>query len=292
MKFLDPVTLARIRSLRYREPGVRSEGSFTGLHRSSARGFSQEFAQHKPYSYGDDTKFIDWKVYARKDRFFIKEFQEEKNLRLYLLVDGSASMGFAGPGQGKSKWDYSCRLAMSVACLSLMKGDSCGLFAFSGKELAEIYPRSGVKQLEPLDSALAGITPGGSSSLPASLGGFLPGVKKRSVLALFSDLMGDPSSVLEAVRLIRAERHSVHVFHVLAPAERDIPWEGSVSFEDSETSGRCLCRPAALRELYRREFEGWLRLCESTCRAADISYFKCFTDMPWDYVMGKFLNAK
>lgn len=288
MRFLDPVTIARIKSFRYRELGIHSEGSFTGQHRSASRGFSQEFAQHKPYSDGDDTKFIDWKVYARKDRFFIKEFQEEKNLRLYLLVDSSGSMSFGEP----DKWEYAARLAMSVACLSLMKGDSCGLWAFSDSTQTEIIPRSSLKQLKLLDSSLAGITPQGNSSFTKAFGEFLPGVSRRSALVLFSDLMGDPGPVLEAVRLMRAKKHSVYVFHVLAPSERDLPWDGSVSFEDSETFSRCLCRPAALRELYQSEFSRWLRLCESTCRSADIFYFTCFTDTPWDRVMAKFLKNK
>ncbi|MFH1619691.1 MAG: DUF58 domain-containing protein [bacterium] len=294
MKYLDPVTLARIRSLRHRELSASSEGALTGFHRSVARrGFSQEFAQHKPYSEGDDIRFMDWKVYARKDRFYVKEFHEEKSIRLHLLMDASSSMSFAGPGKASvGKWDYACRLAMSIACLSVMKGDQCGLMAFSDRNLAEIPVRGGLKQLELLDAALAGMEPSGRSSFGSVFRQFLPSAPKRSAVALFSDLMGNPREVLEAVRFLKSGKRTVYVFQVLDPSERDLPWEGAVSFLDMETGSRCGCRPAAIRDSYAEEFSRWLRLCENACGTAKIFHMTCFTDMPWDIVMGRFLAGR
>ena len=289
MKYLDPVALARIKGLRHRIFNAGAESSVSGAHKSVSRGFSQEFAVHKQYHPGDETKFIDWKVYGRKDRYYVKEFQEERSLRLYLLVDASASMAFSGPGPAPAKWEYACRLAVSSAFLSMLQGDYCGLMIFSDSSKAEMLPGNSMANIERIDSALAGISPSGTTDFARTLEGLLAGVKRRSAFMLISDMMSP--DMLEGIRMLTGKKHSAFVFHLLDLAERDFNWKGNVEFDDMETGEKIQCRPSAIRELYRSEFDKWVRACESGCRSAGAAYCRTYTDIPPDIALSRILSG-
>lgn len=291
MKFLDAVTVAKIREMKRHRLNVRSAGAFAGSHSSLSRGFGQEFSQHRLYAPGDDTRFLDWKVYARKDRFYVKEYQEEKNLRYYLVLDCSGSMEFKSQRALFNKWEYACRMAISLACLVLLQGDLCGVLAISDGMKANVVPRSGLGQLEMLDDALAGCPPGGNSGIKEALENFLPAVKKHSVLILFSDLMIETGKASEALRMLAGTRYNASVFHVIDPAEKELPWEGAVTFEDMETGMKLACAPGALRREYSETFSRWLRLIDGTCRASGAFYQPCFTDLAQDHAIGRFIKA-
>ncbi|MBI4425912.1 MAG: DUF58 domain-containing protein [Elusimicrobia bacterium] len=277
MRYLDPVTLARLRNLRLGSLRRRAEGASGGRHRSVSHAFAQEFAQHRAYAPGDELKFLDWKVYARKDRYFIRQSQEEQSLRAYLLVDASGSMAFRHAGE-RSKYDHAAALAVALAYLVLRDGDSAGLVTFDTQPGALLPPRQSLAQLDWIDSALAGRKPGGETDLGAVLRRVGARLARRSVVVVLSDLLGEPAKVLEAVKAFRARRHEVLAIQILDPAERDLDFEGPVRFEDLETEATLLCDVATVRQAYREVFDRQLRLYESGFHQSGIPFAAVYTD--------------
>lgn len=291
MKFLDPVSLAKIKNLRFQFRRLVVEGHLSGVHRSAVRGFSQEFAEHREYVPGDELKFLDWKVYARKDRFFVKEYHEEKSLRTYILVDASGSMGFSSAGR-PPKWDYACRLAVGMAYCILARSDAVGLMCFSEKASAFLPPRSQMFHLEFLDGVLGRAAPGGPTRLAKVLSEFAAGLPRRSLLVVVSDLLGDPEGNLALFKALRAQKHELMVLQVLDPDERDLPWEGPVQFKDLESAAELRCEVGPLREDYRQAFQHMLRLYETTCHGSEVGYEACFTHRPWEEALTRFLGRQ
>ena len=265
------------------------EGHLSGAHQSFLRGFSQEFASHREYVPGDELKFLDWKVYARKDRFFVKEFHEEKSLRTYILVDASGSMAFADGGR-PAKWDYACRLAMGTAYCVLARSDAAGLMCFSDKASSFLPPRGSLIHLELFDGALARLEPKGPTRLAGVLGEFAAALPRRSLLVLISDLLGAPASTLSVIKALRAQKHELVVLQVLDPSERDLPWDGPVQFQDLEGAGELRLEAGAVRDAYRDAFQRMLRLYESTCHGSEIGYETCYTDRPWEDALTRLLG--
>lgn len=290
MKFLDPVELARLRNLRFDLRRHRVEGQLPGRHRSVRHGFASEFAEHRPYAAGDELKRLDWKVYARKDRFFIKEFQEEKALGSYLLLDASGSMAFRGRGP-EPKWELACRLAAGLAYLVLAEGDAAGLVPFDTEPRGPISPRQGFAQLEAIDRALASARPGGETSLPRVLKSAVGLVRRRSVVFLVSDLLGDARAVLETVKAFRARKHQVLVLQVLDPMERDLDLDGPVLFEGLEDGARLRCDVPSLRGAYRAGFERQQRLYGASFHSSGIPFDTFYTDQPWHPRLARLLAA-
>ncbi len=291
MKYLDPVSLAKIKNLRFQFRRLVVEGHLSGAHASAVRGFSQEFATHREYVPGDELKFLDWKVYARKDRFFVKEFHEEKSLRTYILVDGSGSMGFAGAGR-PPKWDYACRLAVGMAYCILARSDEVGLMCFADKASTFLPPRGQMPHLEFVDAGLAALQPAGPTRLAGVVREFATRLPRRSLIVLVSDLLGDPEGNLALLKALRAQKHELMVLQVLDPDERDLPWDGPIKLRDMETGGELSCEVGAVREAYREAFQRMLRLYESTCHGSEIAYEACFTSRPWEETLTRFLGRQ
>ena len=279
MRFLDPVVLAQLRNLKLGALRRRAEGVSGGKHRSVAFAFNQEFAQHRAYSPGDELKYLDWKVYARKDRYFIRQSQEEQSLRAHLLVDASGSMAFRLDG-AVPKYEHACRVAAALAYLVLRDGDAAGLVTFDTEPGAVLPPRQSLAQLELIDSALAAREPSGETDLGAVLHRVGARLGRRSLLILISDLLGEPSRVLEAVKAFRARKHEVVAIRVLDPAERDLDIEGAVRFEGLEDGETLLCDVEVVRAAYREAFERQLRLYESGFHQSGIPYVAVYTDEP------------
>lgn len=288
MRYLDSVALARLKNIRLSLRRHMAEGQLTGRHRSLRHGFSQEFAQHRSYVPGDELKRMDWKVYARKDRFFIKEYQEEKSLKTYLLLDASGSMGYRGAGL-EPKWDCACRLAMAMAYLVLGQGDAAGLVTFDTAAREFIAPRQRFSHLELLDRSLARARPGGETDLGKVLRELVASLPRQSLIVLVSDLLGAASSVLQTVRAFRARKHRVIVLQVLDPRERDLDIDGPVVLESLEDSGRLRCEPSLLREAYRDAFTRQQRLYAASFSRSGIQYDAFYTDLPWDKQLARFL---
>ncbi|MBI5622861.1 MAG: DUF58 domain-containing protein [Elusimicrobia bacterium] len=286
MKYLDPVALARLRNLELRMRRSASWAPAPGGHASVSRGLSHDFAQHRAYAPGDELRAIDWKVYGRQDRFYVKEFNEERMVTLQLLTDASGSMGFG------SKWELACRLSMAVAYLAAAKGDAAGLTIFDTEPRRTVPARSGLGQLEALDAALAASSPGNETSLARSLEAAAGGLKRRALVAVVSDLLGDPGAVVSAVKALRARRHEVLVLQVLDPRERTLDYSGPVTFESLEDRSTLLVDADAIRPAYAAAFERCQKLFEAAFHGVGIAYGVFSTDVAWDLALGRFLSLR
>jgi uncharacterized protein (DUF58 family) len=272
--------LAKIGHLRLRARTV-VEGFIAGQHHSALRGHSLEFSQHREYASGDELRHIDWKVYGRSDRFFVKQFEEETNLRLQIVLDASGSMGFRGEKSALSKYDYGATLAASLAYLALRQGDAVGL-SLLAPESPSIPPRSALSHLNVLTEELGRIQPSGESRLSARVEEVSRLLKKRSLLVLISDLLDDPEPVIRALRFLHFKKNEAVVLHLLDPDEREFPYQGTVRFQSMENASDLTFEADALREAYRKQVSGLIEGYRSALRGAGIEYVFSATDEPFD----------
>ncbi|MBI3549830.1 MAG: DUF58 domain-containing protein [Elusimicrobia bacterium] len=289
MRILDALALAKLNNLRLDLRRHRVDGAFSGRHRSAHFGFSQEFAHHRQYAPGDEIKFLDWKVYARKDRFFVKQFQEDKSLQTYLLVDASGSMGYRGAGPSP-KWDYARALAMAMGYLVMRQDDAVGLVTFDSKTRAMLPASRKLTHLELMDKSLVEAKPGGDTDLAAVLRAAAGAISRRALIILISDLLGDSKSILETVQVLRARKNEVFVMQVLDPMERDLSLEGPVRFEGLEEAEPLRCEVELVREAYREEFDKQERMYRGGFHGAAVPYGVFYTDVPWDVMLPGFLS--
>ena len=281
MKYLTPEAAARIRALKVRSSPFRSGGTFEGRHASAfKKGSSQEFSQYRQYTAGSDTRFLDWKVYARSDRLFIKEFSLQNAVSFHLILDSSASMAFRGPGTTSSKWDYSARLALYLACFLMARGDYAGLTVFSGAGTASVRPSGDPRALTEMDALLAGTGPSGDSLPPGPFRKIAAGLDRNSAAVVFSDFMAPPERLAVFARLLSSFRGKAWAFRALDRAELELPWEGHAAFKDMETGEEIQLFPAALREDHGREFALWLKRTDRLFSVSGVGSFTAFTDTP------------
>lgn len=288
MVYLDSIALAKLSAMSLNLKGL-AEGSSLGAHRSLLRGHAQEFSHHRPYVPGDEIKSLDWKLYARQDRFFTRQYHEETILTAHLLLDASASMGFSSREPGK--WATSCRLALAMAYLVIAAGDAAGLTVFTGESEEFIPPRSVLSHIELMDSALAESRPTGASSLPRVLETLAARMRRRSLVILVSDLLGDPQEIVGALKALRARKHDVMVLQVLDPQERDFNFEGPVEFRGLEGGPPLAFDATVLAPAYREEFRKLMRLYEIGFRRSEIAYSCAYTDKSWEQALKSILGA-
>src|SRR5512140_3173224 len=244
--FIDPAVLARIGNLQLVARNV-VDGFINGLHRAPYLGLSLDFAEHRAYMPGDDIRRIDWRLYARTDRYHVKEFEADTNANFTVLLDASASMGY-GSG-GVSKFDYARFLAASLASFSHQQRDRVGLVTL-GDDVADYVPCS-AKHMDVLLHTLDRARPAGPSDLGAALGKVNELLARRGIVVLVSDLYAEPETIVRAVAALRYRGQDVIVFHVLDPAELELPFDEPTSIEDMETRERLPLVPASLRDRYR-----------------------------------------
>ncbi len=291
--FIDPRTLMRIRNLELRARAV-VEGFWTGLHRSPYHGFSVEFTEYRPYSPGDDPRFVDWRVYARSDRCFIKKFEEETNLRCHLLVDQSRSMMFGTIGHTKAA--YGATLAATLAQFLHLQGDATGLMTFD-ETVREFLPaRRRPGQLRRLMLALepraAGPSEGRSTDLRAPLQRIIEIIRGRGLLVLITDLLTPIGSLQSELRMLTARGHEVVVFQVLDPAERTLDLGPSAVLEDLETGQTLWIDPKTAGVEYRRNLEAHLASAAEICEALGITWHRLTTDQPLELALFEFLRDR
>ena len=226
MRWLDPADQARLSGLGL-SPKRPAAPNSMGRHRTLARGFSRDFASHRPYAPGDEARAIDWKAYARLDRYYVREYRAEDRVSLVVLLDASASMTFRG-GERPSKLDVARRAAAGLAWLALAQGDEAGLFPVGAADGAVLRPRAGAGQLAAFDAALTGLAPGAETDLAAALEAAAEKLPPRAALVVVSDLMGDAARVLKALRRLTAGRRELLVLRVIDPDEREFPYEGAL----------------------------------------------------------------
>jgi uncharacterized protein (DUF58 family) len=268
-QLLDPVALSRLSNLELRARSV-VEGALSGLHRSAHHGSSVEFAEHKEYAAGDEIKHIDWKAYGKFDKYYVKRFEEETELRAYLLLDCSASMDYRG--SGVSKLDYARMLAASLAYLLLRQQDQVGMIAFGERLRGYLPPRARSGHLNDLLTALEGVEAKGRTDLPRALAYLSEVVQRRSLIVLFSDLLGSDDSVRHLLRGLRARKHDVVVFHLLDRDELTLPFEGTTIFESMEDERKLLADPGAVRKAYLKELERFVAEYRVGLAEGDVEY--------------------
>lgn len=287
-KFLRPEVTDRIRRLELTARRI-VEGFLSGMHRSPYFGQSVEFLQHRQYATGDEIRHIDWKVYARQDKLHVKQYEEETNLRLHLLVDRSGSMAY---GDGESnKFDYSASLAASLAYLALRQQDATGLFTFDTQVRDVLPAKSNRQQLTRILSMLDSVGASERTDLPKVAREVTQAISRRGLIIIVSDLLGI-DELVEGLRVMRSRSHDVALFHVLHDDEVDFNFSGATRFEGLESVDFLNCNPRALREGYLEAMNEFLDKTRKACGRLSIDYMMVRTSDPLDAVLAKFLSIR
>jgi uncharacterized protein (DUF58 family) len=290
LRFLDPAVIARLGSMELKARTV-VEGFLSGLHRSPFKGFSVEFAEYRQYLPGDDLSTLDWKVYARTDRHYVKKFEEETNLECHLLLDVSASMAYRG-GAAMSKLEYGSVLAASLAYLMNRQRDATGLIEFDDKITARLPASARPGHLHAILLALDKIAPGHQSNVGRPLHQLAEALGKRSLAVLISDLLDDPEGVVKGLKHLRFRGTDVIVFQLLDPHELQFPFRGAAKFTDVESAAEVTADPARVRDGYLQELSALRARYEKELRGAGIDFLTLDTSKPLDFALLAYLDTR
>lgn len=285
--FVDPRVLARIGDLELIARTV-VEGFLSGLHRSPQLGLSTEFAEHRPYMPGDDVRRIDWRLYARTDRHYLKEFEVETNTDVRFLIDISRSMSYGS--RGLSKLDYARYLAASLAYFSHGQRDRVGMVTFDA-DVVDLVPPS-LRHLSHVLHAIDRITPGGEGGLEPALARIAESVRRRGIIVLISDLYQEPEVIGRAMGQLRGRGSDLIVMHILDPAELEFPFDAAASFEDLETGERLPIVPLYLREQYRALVADHISAIRRSMGEHGIDYVLFDTARPLDHALFEYLAGR
>ena len=288
-RFLDPAIVSKLATMELRARLV-VEGFVTGLHKSPYKGFSVEFAEHRQYMPGDPLKHIDWNVYGKTDRFYIKEYEEETNLRGYVLLDASASMAY---GSGEvTKLEYGRYLAAALIYLMLKQQDSVGLLVFDESVRGFFPPRSSPTQLHLLLSELDRAEPSSSTDIGLVLHDLATRVRRRGLVILISDLLDDPDDVIPGLKHFRHLKHEVVVFHVLDRREAEFGFDSDATFRDMETGELMTTEPSSIRRDYVRAVDDWRARLRRECAESGVDYVPVLTSTPYDRALFSYLEKR
>jgi uncharacterized protein (DUF58 family) len=290
-KYLDPEALGRLKNMSIAARLV-VEGYFAGMHKSPHKGFSVEFAEHREYTPGVDPKHIDWRVYGRRDKLYVKQYEEETSLRCYLLLDKSASMGYKSDGAPLSKLEYGSYLAASLAYLMAFQHDSVGLLTYDTQVRDRVPPRQGPGHLRVLMEKLEKNSPGAETSLSATFHQLAETIKRRALVIVISDLFDDANELLGALKHFRHKKHEVVVFQTLDPAEVTFPFDDISRIEDMETQREVISDPRAFRKTYLEELAKFLETIRNGCQGAQIDYALAETNQRFDRFLGAYLARR
>ncbi len=288
-EFLRPEVVSRLKNMELKARFI-VEGLIAGLHRSPYHGFSVEFAEYRQYNTGESTRDVDWKIYAKTDRHYVKVFEDETNLRATLLLDRSASMDYESGGLTKLR--YGALLAAALSYLMIKQRDAVGLVVFDEKIQTALPHRSVRRHLLQLLSSLENVEPGAGTSVGGALHEMAERIRRRGLMILFSDLLDDPSRVMSGLKHFRHRGHEVIVFHILDPSELSLAFSGEVQFVDKETGERLRTRPWFLGEEYRKDVKDWIDKLDRTCKRNAIDYNLITTDTPFDHALVSYLNKR
>lgn len=289
---LDPATLSQLGGIEFIAREV-VEGFLMGLHRSPHRGFSAEFAELRAYQAGDDLRYIDWRMYGRSDRFYVKQFEQETNLRAHLLLDVSESMGWSSdPGVLPSKLWYAKHLAASLALILLRQGDSVGLLAFHDTIVDRVQARGGRRQWTELARRITALHATGGTSAEGALRDLAVRLRRAGLVVLLSDLLVNPDETLTALKFLRHHGHEVLVFHLLDPGERELPATSEARFYDPETNDELLVSVADIRVEYREAVADALAEWKRKLQPHGIDYHVIDTDQPLSLALRAYLRKR
>jgi uncharacterized protein (DUF58 family) len=292
LDLVDPTTLSQLGGIEFIAREV-VEGFIMGLHRSPHRGFSAEFAELRAYQAGDDLRYIDWRMYGRSDRYYVKQFEEETNLRAHILLDMSESMGWSSdPGTLPTKLWYAKHLAASLSLILLRQGDSVGLAAFHNRVVDRLHARGGRRQWYEILRRLGRLEAAGGTSAEGALRDLAVRLDRRGLVVLLSDLLVARHETLTALKFLRHHGHEVLVFHLLDPGERELPAASEARFFDPETDEELLVSVADIRGEYREAVRSALAEWKRDLRPQGIDYEVIDTDRPLSLALRAYLRKR
>ena len=286
-RYLKPEVIQQIKRLDLRAQFI-VKGFLHGLHASPFQGFSVEFSEHRKYTPGDDPKDIDWLIYAKTDKYYVKKFEAETNVTGYLVMDLSRSMGYTYR-QELTKFEYSISLAAALCYLMIHQQDPVGLLTFDEKIRNSLPPKSKRSHLGDVLSLLAKLEPRGKTDIARSLTQIAAMLRHASLVMVFSDLLGDPEPILQSLFRLRHRGHDVILFHILDEAEANFPFDGMVELEEPETNRRLEVDAAAFRRDYLDELEGFRETYRRECYQAGVDYVEIDTSMQFDKALTEYL---
>lgn len=291
-KYLQPDVVSKISSLEMRARMV-VEGFITGLHKSPYHGFSVEFAEHRQYMPGDELRYVDWKVYGRTDRFYIKQYEEETNLKAWIVVDASSSMRYASPGQVQ-KYDYAVSLAAALSLLMIKQRDAVGVALYDTELRAYLPPSARPSYLQELLKALAKAEPGEGTETgtASSLRRLAERIKRRGLVIVLSDFFDDPEDVITALKGFRHKQNEVLALQILDPLERTFNFGTDATFQDMETGEEMVTQPYQIRKAYTEAMTEFTDLLKRKCRENRIDYLLLDTSIPYDVALVEYLNKR
>lgn len=286
---LDPAVLARL----MRQPVVARfamEGSVSGHHKSPHRGSSVEFAEYRNYVPGDDIRRLDWRVFGRTDRFFMKEFEADTNLRCYFVVDASGSMGFTG--QQGSKLDYANRLAAALAYLLIQQGDAAGAYCVGEGRTVELPAKRTPSHLQLILEKLAAAKPAGETRLISALHELAEKERRRALVVVLSDFFCELPPLLDALQHLRFQKHDIAVFQLLDRMETEFQFDRPVRFQDLESAFNLVTEPPVIREQYLREFSAHNEGLRQACHRFNADHRRVITDESYEKVLADWLTER
>jgi len=266
------------------------EGSVSGHHRSPHRGSSVEFAEYRNYVPGDDIRRLDWRVFARTDRYYLKEFEAETNLRCYVVLDCSGSMGFTG--EHGTRLDYAKRLAATLSYLIINQGDAAGLLQVTKKTATEIPPRRNASHLQVILDTLGQARPTGETRLVPMLHELAEKARRRALVVILSDCFCDGDALRDALQHLRFQKHDLALFHLLDPLELAFEFDRPVRFVDMEGSQSIVTEPATVRAEYQAQLKRFLGKLRDDCHEFNADYRRVTLDQPYGEVMANFLTER
>jgi uncharacterized protein (DUF58 family) len=288
---IDPQALAKIQGLRLRARHI-VEGYVAGLHRSPYHGFSIEFAEHREYAPGDDLRYVDWKVFAKNEKIYLKQYEDETNLLCYLVLDVSESMTYAGPGAALTKLEYAQCVAAALAWLVLRQQDSVGLATFDDQIRALVRPAGNPSHLEHLLATIESSKPNRKTAAGLIFHELAQRLTRRGVVIVLSDFFDDLASLSTGLKHFRHRQHDVVLLQVLDPAELDFPFRGPTQFLGLEALPEIQADPQVIRRAYLRELSAFRQALEMECRRQRIDYFLLRTDQPLDQALTHLLTVR
>jgi len=289
-QYLNPEIVSKLKGMELRARMV-VEGFIAGMHRSPYHGFSVEFAEHRQYMPGDNIRDIDWKVYGKSDRFYIKEYEEETNLKAYLLLDCSRSMAYRS-GSRIMKLDYARLLAAALSYMMLRQRDAVGMVAFDEKIRRYVPPRSKYGHLHVLLTEIATQEPSEKTDVGVALHEMAERIKRRGLIIVLSDLLDDAATIISGLKHFRYDKHEVIVFHILDPRERDFAFPREAIFKDMETGDEVTTLPYQIKKDYAQAVRSFAEEISSACRQANIDYHPIDTATPFDKALYAFLAKR
>ena len=290
LKYLRPEVIAQITNMELRARLV-VEGFITGLHKSPYHGFSVEFTEHRQYMPGDEIKHLDWKVYGKTDRFYIKQFEEETNLKSYLVLDASKSMDYTSNSQLK-KIEYASYIAAALAYLMVEQRDAVGLTVYDERVRFSLPPHATRTYLNQILKELEQLKPGNKTGIAVSLHKVAEQIKRRGLVVILSDLFDDPAQVMTAFKHFRHKGNEVIVMQVLDPMERSFAFGGDAIFRDIETKEELMTQPWHIQKAYQQSMKEFLEFYKRECRENAIDYVLVDTSMPFDKALFEYLNKR